>query len=238
MPGTLTRRRSVESFVYGTRRELPNDFTEFLDPRGAAVVSIDMHEGHLADTPDCPCPGPRAREIVESINVFHRAARQLGVPIIHVRSVVRRGGVDDIKGIKAAWRMTYPLYSGPIPNLDEHAIEGTRWNNFVTEVLEDDLVVSTKRRLSVWYATDLDFLLRNLKTKRSYSTGLLQTAACSMQHSKAATWDIASSCHKTLCVAQIPTWKTRRCVSCRFIVAWSSIAPHCCVTGRPKSGLS
>ncbi len=155
----------MESFIYGTRRELPNDFTEFLDPRGAAVVSIDMHEGHLADTPDCPCPGPRAREIVESINVFHRAARQLGVPIIHVRSVVRRGGVDDIKGIKAAWRMTYPLYSGPIPNLDEHAIEGTRWNNFVTEVLEDDLVVSTKRRLSVWYATDLDFLLRNLKTQ-------------------------------------------------------------------------
>ena len=153
----------MESFIYGTRRELPNDFTEFLDPRGAAVVSIDMHEGHLADTPDCPCPGPRAREIVKSINVFHRAARQLGVPIIHVRSVVRRGGVDDIKGIKAAWRMTYPLYSGPIPNLDEHAIEGTRWNNFVTEVLEDDLVVSTKRRLSVWYATDLDFLLRNLK---------------------------------------------------------------------------
>jgi nicotinamidase-related amidase len=156
----------VESFVYGTPRELSSDdFAEFIDPHGAAVISIDMHEGHLADTPDCPCPGPRARDIVEPINVFHRAARRLGVPVIHVRSVVRRGGVDDIKGIKAAWRMTYPLYSGPIPNIDEHAIEGIRWNNFVTEVLEGDLIVSTKRRLSVWYATDLDFLLRNLKSR-------------------------------------------------------------------------
>jgi biuret amidohydrolase len=155
----------MESYIYGEHRELPEGFDEFLDPRGSAIVSIDMHEGHLADTPDCPCPGPRAREIVEPINVFHRVARKLGIPIIHVRSVVRRSGVDDIKGIKAAWRLTYPLYSGPIPNIDEHAIEGSRWNNFVTEVVDGDLVVSTKRRLSVWYATDLDFLLRNLKSR-------------------------------------------------------------------------
>ena len=126
----------METYVYGERRVLPPGFDEFLDSSDAAVISIDMHEGHLADTPDCPCPGPRAREIVEPINAFHRAARANGVPVIHVRSVVRRGGVDDIKGIKAAWRMTYPLYSGPIPNIDEHAVEGTRWNNFVTEVLE------------------------------------------------------------------------------------------------------
>jgi nicotinamidase-related amidase len=155
----------MESFVYGTRRELPEGFAEFLDPQGSAIISIDMHEGHLADTPDCPCPGPRAREIVEPINTFHRAARKFGIPVIHVRSVVRRGGVDDVKGLKAALRLTYPLYSGPIANIDEHAIEGSRWNNFVTEVVDGDLTVSTKRRLSVWYATDLDFLLRNLRTR-------------------------------------------------------------------------
>jgi len=155
----------MDSYVYGTRKELPAGFDEFLDPTYAAVISIDMHEGHLADTPDCPCPGPRAREIVEPINAFHRAARELGVPVIHVRSVVRRSGADDIKGIPAAWRLTYPLYVGPIPNVDQHALEGSRWNNFVTEVTDDDLTVSTKRRLSVWYATDLDFLLRNLKTR-------------------------------------------------------------------------
>lgn len=159
------------SYVYGEKRELPSGFDEFLDPADSAVISIDMHEGHLADTPDCPCPGPRAREIVDPIDAFHRTARRMGVPVIHVRSVVRRGGVDDLKGIRAAWRMTYPLHSGPIPNIDEHAVEGTRWNNFVTEVVESDLVVSTKRRLSIWYATDLDFLLRNLGTRRIVLNG-------------------------------------------------------------------
>jgi nicotinamidase-related amidase len=155
----------MDVHVYGVKKEIPAGFEEYFDPRATAIVSIDMHEGHLADTPDCPCPGPRARAIVEPINSFHREARKAGVPVIHVRSVVRRGGVDDIKGIKAAWRMTYPLYWGPIPNIDEHAVEGTRWNNFVTEVVDGDLIVSTKRRLSVWYATDLDFLLRNLRTR-------------------------------------------------------------------------
>ena len=161
----------MECFVYGTRREVPDEFSEYLDPRTTAVVSIDMTDSHLADTPDCPCPGPRAREIVEPMNVFHRSARRLGVPIIHVRYGARRGGVDDVKGIKAAWRMTFPLYLGPVPNIDSHALEGTRWTNFVTEVLEDDLIVSTKRRLSVWYPTDLDFLLRNLKSRAVVLTG-------------------------------------------------------------------
>jgi len=152
----------MEVYVYGEKRQLPQGFGEFLDPANTAIVSIDMHEGHLADTPDCPCPAPRAREIVEPINRFHRASRALGIPIIHVRSVLRRGGVDDIKGLKSAWRMVFPLYVGPIPNADEHAIEGTRWTNFLTQVADGDLTVDTKKRLSAFYPTDLDFLLRNL----------------------------------------------------------------------------
>jgi biuret amidohydrolase len=152
----------MEVYVYGKKRQLPQGFGEFVDPAKTAIISIDMHEGHLADTPDCPCPAPRAREIVEPINRFHRASRTLGIPIIHVRSVLRRGGVDDIKGLKSAWRMVFPLYVGPIPNADEHAIEGTRWTNFLTQVADGDLTVDTKKRLSAFYPTDLDFLLRNL----------------------------------------------------------------------------
>lgn len=152
----------MEVYVYGEKRQLPEGFDEFLDPANTAIVSIDMHEGHLADTPDCPCPAPRAREIVEPIDRFHRASRALGIPIIHVRSVLRRGGVDDVKGLKSAWRMVFPLYVGPIPNADEHAIEGTRWTNFLTQVADGDLTVDTKKRLSAFYPTDLDFLLRNL----------------------------------------------------------------------------
>ncbi len=151
------------AYVYGERRPLPEGFEAFFDARRTAVISIDMHRGHLEDSPDCPCPAPRAREIVEPINRFHAECRRLGVPIIHVETTLRKGGVDDVKGNVAAWRKVFPLYVGPIPNADAHAIEGSRWTEFVTEVdPERDLLVTTKKRLSVFYPTDLEFLLRNL----------------------------------------------------------------------------
>ena len=44
---------------------------------------------------------------------------------------------------------------------------------FATEVAEGDLVVSGKKRLSAFYPTDLDFLLRNMGTKRVVLTGCM-----------------------------------------------------------------
>lgn len=152
----------MEAYVYGERKELPTGFEEFADRSRTAVVSVDMHQGHLSASPDCPCPAPRAREIVDPIDEFHDRVRALDIPVIHVRTVLRKGGVDDVKGFKSAWRLVFPLFVGEIPNSDEHAIEGSRWTEFVTRVEPDDLVVETKKRLSIFYPTDLDFLLRNM----------------------------------------------------------------------------
>jgi nicotinamidase-related amidase len=151
--------------VYGEPRDVVSGFDDYLDPARTAVVSIDMHRGHLDPSPDCPCPAPRARDIVAPIDAFHDRARAMGVPIIHVRSVLRRSGIDDIKGISAAWRRTFPLYVGAIPNSDAHAIEGSPWTEFVTRVAPEDLVIETKKRLSAFYPTDLDFLLRNMRVE-------------------------------------------------------------------------
>jgi biuret amidohydrolase len=151
--------------VYGKPKDVYSGFDDYLDPARTAVVSIDMHRGHLDPSPDCPCPAPRARDIVAPIDAFHDRARAMGVPIIHVRSILRRSGVDDIKGISAAWRRTFPLYVGAIPNSDAHAIEGSPWTEFVTRVAPQDLVVETKKRLSAFYPTDLDFLLRNMRVE-------------------------------------------------------------------------
>ncbi|QBK04326.1 cysteine hydrolase [Hylemonella gracilis] len=152
----------MKVWVYEQAREVPAaDFLDYLDPASTAVLSIDMHRGHLEDSPDCPCPAPRARDVVAPIDAFHRQARALGVPIVHVKSVLRAGGADDLAGIPAAWRRTFPLHVGPIPNAAAHAIEGSPWTEWVTEVLPQDLRVENKRRLSAFYPTDLDFLLRN-----------------------------------------------------------------------------
>ena len=155
----------MDAYSYGERLPLPEVFAAYHDRWRSAVVSIDMHQGHLADTPDCPCPAPRARELVAPIDAFHDQARRLGVPIIHVRTILRKRGVDDLSGLKAAWRLVFPLYAGNIPNAEEHGIEGTRWTEFVTRVEPEDLTVNTKKRLSAFYPTDLDFLLRNLDVR-------------------------------------------------------------------------
>ena len=104
----------------------------------------------------------RAREIVAPIDIFHDEARRLGIPVVHVRTVLRKGGVDDVNGLRSAWRQVFPLYVGDIPNADSHAIEGSRWTEFETRVEPGDQIVQTKKRLSVFYPTDLDFLLRNM----------------------------------------------------------------------------
>lgn len=163
----------MDVYSYGQRRPLPEGFDEFVKLEDTAIISIDLHEGHLADDPDCPCPAPRAREIVAGVDAFNREARALGIPVIHVKSGLRAGGVDDVNGQKSAWRLVFPLYHGPIPNSDAHAIEGSRWTRLVTEVGEGDMIVDTKKRLSVFYPTDLDFLLRNLGVRRLILVGCM-----------------------------------------------------------------
>jgi len=153
----------MRTYVYSKAQDTRDLFEDYLDPAKTAIVSIDMHRGHLDPSPQCPCPAPRAREIVGPIDSFHDSARSLRVPIVHVRSVLRRGGEDDIRGISSAWRRTFPLYVGEIPNSDAHAIQGSPWTEFVTRVEPNDLIVETKKRLSAFYPTDLDFLLRNMR---------------------------------------------------------------------------
>jgi len=163
--------KAMEAYFFGHGKSIPPDFAEWLDPRGTAAVSIDMDRVHLDESPDCPCPAPRGREIVEPINAFHRICRRQGVPVIHVKTVLRASGVDDTKGYRSAWRLTFPMTVGPIPNADAHGLQGTRWTEFVTEVLLDDHVVDSKKRLSIFYPTDLDFLLRNLRRRTVVLTG-------------------------------------------------------------------
>ncbi len=111
-----------------------------------------------------------------------------------MKSVLRKGGVDDINGIPSAWRRTFPMFVGEIPGADQHAIEGMRWTEFVTEVEDVDLVVATKKRLSPIFATDLDFLLRQLGTKIVVLKGGM-TDCCVLN----AAFDAANLSYRVIC---------------------------------------
>ena len=151
----------MKAYFDSIEKEVPKQLQQvFLNRRDTAVITIDMHDGHLSTDPDCPCPSPRGREIIEPLNHFMNEARALGLPIIHVRSTLRKGGADE-KLFPSAWRMVFPVTVGEIPNIAEHAIEGTRWNRMSIDVHDEDYMVTTKKRLSAFYPTDLELLLRN-----------------------------------------------------------------------------
>lgn len=163
----------MKAYFGSELRNVPETLKEvFLIKKDTAIITIDMHDGHLSTDPDCPCPSPRGREIIEPLNEFMREARNLAIPVIHVRSTLRKGGVDE-KLYPSAWRMVFPMHVGEIPNIAEHAIEGTRWNKMSIDVQEQDFMVTGKKRLSAFYPTDLELLLRNLGIKRVVLTGCM-----------------------------------------------------------------
>ncbi|MBM7540717.1 cysteine hydrolase family protein [Amphibacillus cookii] len=165
----------MHAYYDGEKRLITDEiiFEQYLDPKKTAVITIDMHEGHLSDDPDCPAPSPRGKEIIEPINKFVTNCRSMSIPIIHVRSVLRRDGSDDINGNKSAWRIMSSFREQPPENLDAHGIEGSKWIEFSVDVQPSDYQIDSKKRLSAFYVTDLELLLRNIKKETIILVGAL-----------------------------------------------------------------
>ncbi len=176
----------TEMYCYLEDRErsvVPSNeaFERWLDPTTTAVLEIDMHRGHVGPEEALPLPVPRARDRVAEHNEFQAAARDLGVPVIHVQHWQRHGGIDDANSRAhnrgANWRVLYELYLPPNALMLEHSWEGTPWLDLITEEVEGDYYIRTKKRLSAFYPTDLEFLLRQMNVTNVVLTGTM-TDAC------------------------------------------------------------
>ena len=77
----------------------------------------------------------------------------------------------------ANWRHLYELYLPPNELMLEHSWEGTRWLDLMVEEVPGDYYVRTKKRLSAFYPTDFEFLLRQLDVRTVVLTGTM-TDAC------------------------------------------------------------
>jgi len=180
----------TEMYCYLSNRDpkvLPDtdELNEWLDPDRTAVVCIDMHRGHIGPEDELTCPAPRAREKIPAHNMFHELCRDVGIPIIHVQHWQRHGGIDGVNSKKPRnrrenWRTIYELYLPANPLMDEHSWEGTKWLDLlVEEDPERDYYVRTKKRLSAFYPTDLEFLLRQMDVDNIVITGTY-TDACDL----------------------------------------------------------
>ena len=168
------------------RKPLPQDeeYDKWLDPETTAVVCIDMHRGHIGADEELTCPVPRARDLIPAHDLFHRHCRDVGVPVIMVQHWQRHGGIDDLnpkkQNRKANWRVLCETNWPSNPLMDEHSWEGTPSLDLMVETdPERDHYVRTKKRLSAFYPTDLEFLLRQLNVSSVVITGTM-TDCCNL----------------------------------------------------------
>ncbi len=146
-----------------------------LDPCETAVVTIDMHRGHLD-----PAVATMPTSIEDSQRVIANArdvlgfARGQGVPVIHVKLVFRRiPGVGSEGMTSPFWRALHDLTREQdrlTPNrrstVEGHNLQGSPGTELIPELFDPrDYLIDNKKRLDCFYGTDLLRLLHTLGVK-------------------------------------------------------------------------
>jgi nicotinamidase-related amidase len=153
-----------------------------LKPRETAIVTIDMHRGHLdMDVATLPAKPEDAKRVVANAREVLEFCRKIKIPVIHVVLVYRRlaGIGSEAKGspfwtaLHASQGETDRLTPGRRSESLEHNIEGMPGTQIIPELYrEGDYVIDNKKRLDCFYGTDLRQLLDALKVKNTVFMGI------------------------------------------------------------------
>jgi nicotinamidase-related amidase len=164
------------SLMEGLYRELS------LKAEETAIVTIDMHRGHLdMEVATMPAKPDDAKRVVGKAKEILDLARKARIPVIHVVLVYRRipgigseGMVSPFwKAMHAAQVETDRLTPGRKSTVREHNIEGSAGTQIIPELYrEGDYVIDNKKRLDCFYGTDLRQLLETLRVKSVVLMGI------------------------------------------------------------------
>ena len=164
------------SLIAGLYRELR------LEPRETAIVTIDMHRGHLdMEVATMPTMPEDAQRVIANAQQILDFSRKLKIPVIHVVLVYRRlpgigseGMVSHFwKAMHAAQGETDRLTPGRKSTVREHNVEGSPGTQIIPELYRPgDHVINNKKRLDCFYGTDLRQLLEVLNVKTTVLMGI------------------------------------------------------------------
>ncbi|GAA3555954.1 hypothetical protein GCM10022197_08920 [Microlunatus spumicola] len=154
-----------------------------LDPARTAVVTIDMHRGHLDPAvATMPLPAEAAARVTAANAVLVRAARARGVPVVHVVT-----GYHDVSEIASnPWWAAVAGTDATRANVLNHQLPGSPGLEVMPDLLEQgDVVVTGKKRYDCFAATDLDHVLRSRGVSTLLITGV-NTNSCVLATTVAA----------------------------------------------------
>jgi nicotinamidase-related amidase len=141
-----------------------------IDSERIAIITIDCHRGHLdPEIATMPVSAELATSVVATVARLVREGRAAGLPVIHVilQNRLFASGVPEPMS-NPFWRALEEAKQSLTPELPStvrgHNIAGSPQTELMPELGPEpaDLVVNTKRRLSIFRETDLDLLLRDL----------------------------------------------------------------------------
>lgn len=148
-----------------------------VDTLRPAVVTIDMHRGHLDPAvATMPVrPGTEVRTI-QSNAAFLHAARAAQVPVIHM--LTQYTDAAEIR-MNPFWRTRADNPAVTRKHVERHQLQGGPGCEIMPEILDAsyDLILDTKRRYDCFEATDLEFVLRSRGANVVFFTGI-NTNSC------------------------------------------------------------
>ena len=141
-----------------------------------AVVTIDLHRGHLdPEVATLPLPADVAARVVEANVRFLDAARALDIPVVHVVTGYR--DADEI-GANPYWRALADT-GVTRSNILRHNLPGLPGQELMPGICdpERDRVVNGKKRYDCFLGTDLAITLHAMKVNTLLITGV-NTNSC------------------------------------------------------------
>ena len=153
-----------------------------VEKKNTAMVTIDMHRGHLdMGVATMPAKPDDAKRVIANAKAALDFARRQDIPIIHVVLVYRKiknlgseGMVSPFwKAMHAAQGEQDRLTPGRRSTVREHNIEGSPGTQIIPELYrQGDYVINNKKRLDCFYGTDLRQLLDALKVRTLVLMGI------------------------------------------------------------------
>jgi nicotinamidase-related amidase len=144
--------------------------------RRAAVVTIDLHRGHLdPEVATMPLPADVAERVVEANVGLLTAARAHGLPVVHV--VTSYHAVEEIAS--NPWWAAVAGTDATRANVLRHQLPRSPGLEVMPRVLDPDrdIVVRGKKRYDCFAATELDHVLRSRGIDTLLVTGV-NTNSC------------------------------------------------------------
>ncbi len=136
-----------------------------LKPRETAIVTIDMHRGHLDPKVATMAAKPEdATRVIAAAKELLSLARASGIPVIHVKLVYRKiPGIGSEGMTQPFWRALHEMVSDEDRLTPGRRSTGTE---LIPELYADgDYVIDNKKRLDCFHGTDLKTLLEILGAK-------------------------------------------------------------------------